>query len=210
MTSTPNLISTRLSLHAVAELLLAGPQYDASGTLRLKAAPGGFATIAEPELAVVGAALMAGSKEVLLDGRTIGEVARDVGVTPRPLGDIQKDHTDLGPDSVLTVDGLAAAEIAGALHVGAAALAAYAPSADAVLWPEHFDVGIAVDEVNYGVSPGDGYVEVPYAYVGPWDREGLDDPFWNAPFGAAAPLSELGDEAAVVAYFERGRDLLSG
>jgi hypothetical protein len=24
-----------------------------------------------------------------------------------------------------------------------------------VLWPEHFDVGITVDEVNYGVSPGD-------------------------------------------------------
>jgi hypothetical protein len=210
MTSTPKLISTRLSLHAVAELLLAGPQYDASGTLRLKAAPGGFATIAEPELAVVGAALMAGSKEVLLDGRTIGEVAQDVGVTPRPLGDIQKDHTDLGPADVLSVDPVAATEIAEALRIGAAALAAYAPSTDAVLWPEHFDVGISVDEVNYGVSPGDGYVEVPYAYVGPWDRDGLDDPFWNAPFGAAAPLTELGDEAGVAAYFERGRALLSG
>jgi hypothetical protein len=205
-----NLAPTRLSLHAVAELLLAGPQYDASGTLRLKAAPGGFATIAEPELAVVGAALTAGSKEVLLDGRTIGEVAQDVGVTPRPLGDVQKDHTDLGPGSVLTVDGVAAAQIAEALRIGAAALAAYAPSADAVLWPEHFDVGISVDEVNYGVSPGDGYVEVPYAYVGPWSRDGLDDPFWNAPFGAAAPLAELGDEAGVVAYFERGRALLNG
>lgn len=203
-----NLAPTRLSLHAVAELLLAGPQYDASGTLRLKAAPGGFATIAEPELAVVGAALTAGSTEVLLDGRTIGEVAHDVGVAPRPLGDVQKDHTDLGPDSVLTVDEAAAAEIAEALRIGAAALAAYAPSTDAVLWPEHFDVGISVDEVNYGVSPGDGYVEVPYAYVGPWSRDGLDDLFWNAPFGAAAPLTELGDEAGVAAYFERGCALL--
>jgi hypothetical protein len=204
----PNLARTRLSLHAVAELLLAGPQYDASGTLRLRVAPGGFATIAQPDLSVVGAALVAGSTEVLLDGRSIGEVAQDVGVAPRPLGDIQKDHTDLGPDDLLSVDPVAAGEIAEALRIGAAALAAYAPSTEAVLWPEHFDVGISVDEINYGVSPGDGYVEVPYAYVGPWNREGLDDPFWNAPFGGAAPLTELGDEAGVAAYFERGRALL--
>ena len=37
-----------------------------------------------------------------------------------------------------------------------------------VLWPEHFDLAIDVDEVNYGVSPGDGYHGAPYAYVGPW------------------------------------------
>ncbi|MBJ7357215.1 hypothetical protein [Nocardioides sp.] len=208
MTPETALVRTRLSLHAVAELLLAGPQYDASGTLRLRVSPGGFATIAEPELAVVGAALLAGSKEILLDGRSIGEVAQDAGVTPRPLGDIQKDHTDLGPGDLLSVDARSAGEIAEALRIGAAALAAYSPATDAVLWPEHFDVGISVDEVNYGVSPGDGYVEVPYAYVGPWDRDGLDGPFWNAPFGAAAPLTELGDETGVAAYFERGRDLL--
>lgn len=199
---------TRLSLHAVAELLLAGPQYDASGTLRLRVVPGGFGTIAEPQLSVVGVALIAGSKEVLLDGRTIDEIAQDIAVTPRPLADIQKDHTDLRPDDVLTVDPVGATQIAEAFRIGAAALAAYAPSSEAVLWPEHFDVGITVDEVNYGVSPGDTYVEVPYAYVGPWNLDGLDDPFWNAPFGAAAPLSELGDEAGVAAYFERGRDLL--
>lgn len=203
-----NLARTRLSLHAVAELLLAGPQYDASGTIRLRVVPGGFGTTTEPKLSVVGVALVAGPKEVLLDGRTIGEVAQDVGVTPRPLGDVQKDHTDLGPDDVLTVDTVGATKVAEALRIGAAALAAYAPSTEAVLWPEHFDVGISVDEVNYGVSPGDGYVAEPYAYVGPWDRDGLDDPFWNAPFGAAALLSELGDEAGVAAYFERGRSLL--
>jgi hypothetical protein len=201
-------VETRLSLHAVAELLLAGPQYDASGTIRLRVVPGGFGTITEPQLSVVGVALLTGSKEVLLDGRTIGEVAQDVGVTPRPLGDVQQDHTDLGPDDVLTVDAVGATEVAEALRIGAAALAAYAPTSEAVLWPEHFDVGITVDEVNYGVSPGDDYSAEPYAYVGPWNREGLDDPFWNAPFGAAAPLSELGDEAGVAAYFERGRALL--
>ena len=135
-------------------------------------------------------------------------MAQDVGVTPRPLGDVQKDHTELGPDSLLSVDQTGAMRIAAALGIGAAALAAYAPSVEAVLWPEHFDIGITLDEVNYGVSPGDGYLDVPYAYVGPWNRDGLDDPFWNAPFGAAAPLTELGDEAGVAAYFARGRDLL--
>ena len=95
-----------------------------------------------------------------------------------------------------------------ALRIGQAALAAYALSVEPVLWPEHFDIGITVDEVNYGVCPGDGHLGVPYAYDGPWSREGLDDPFWNAPFGAATPLTELGDETGVAAYFDRGRTLL--
>ena len=45
--------------------------------------------------------------------------------------------------------------------------------------------GIGVDEVNYGMSPGDGFHAAPYAYVGPWTpREGA---FWNVPFGALRP-----------------------
>lgn len=205
-----NAVPTRLSLHAVAELLLAGPQYDASGTLRLRVTPSGFATVADPQLAVVGVALTAGATEVLLDGRTLGEVAQDVGVTPRPLSDVQTDHTDLGPDSVLTVDPVAAAHLAEALRVGAEALAAFAPSAEAVLWPEHFDVAVAVDEVTYGVSPGDHFIEQPYVYVSPFTKEGLDDPFFNQPFGAATPLADVGGVEDVAAYFARGRTLLNG
>jgi hypothetical protein len=74
-----------------------------------------------------------------------------------------------------------------------------------VLWPEHFDVSITVDEVNYGVSPGDGYLGEPYAYVGPYTpRSGA---FWNAPFGAARPLATLGELEAVVEFFTEGRTL---
>jgi len=204
-----DLTPTRLSLHAVAELLLAGPQYAASGTIRLQVTSGGFGTVQEPELSVVGGAVHAGATEVLLDGRTIGDVAADIGVTPRPLADLQTDHTDLGADSVLTVDATAAAVLAEALQVGAAALAAYAPTAEAVLWPEHFDVAVAVDEVTYGVSPGDHFLEVPYVYVSPFEKTGLDDPFFNQPFGAATPLSEVGGPDEVAAYFERGRALLA-
>jgi hypothetical protein len=58
-----------------------------------------------------------------------------------------------------------------------------------VLWPEHFDVAVTLDEVNYGVSLGDGYLPEPYAYVGPWQPRTGE--FWNAPFGAAKPLTGM-------------------
>ena len=91
----------------------------------------------------------------------------------------------------------------GALAVGDAALRLFAPDETPVLWPEHFDVGISLDEVNYGVSTGDSAVPEPYAYVGPWKpREG---DFWNVSFGAARPLSALGDATAVAAFFAEGR-----
>jgi len=59
------------------------------------------------------------------------------------------------------------------------------PAQVPVLWPEHFDIGITVAEVNYGVSPGDASIGEPYAYVGPWHVP--DGAFWNQPFGAARP-----------------------
>jgi hypothetical protein len=74
-----------------------------------------------------------------------------------------------------------------------------------VLWPEHFDVAITVDDVTYGVSPGDAHSAVPYAYVGP-SRPATGD-FWNAPFGASRPLAELGDGAEVTAFFREGARL---
>jgi hypothetical protein len=101
--------------------------------------------------------------------------------------------------------------LADAWWTGDEALAAFAPSAERVLWPEHFDVAIAVDEVTYGVSPGDHFIGVPYAYVSPWQRDGRTGEFWNQPFGAAVPLSDLGDPGdagGVAAFFARGRELL--
>jgi len=57
---------------------------------------------------------------------------------------------------------------------GDRALRRFAPSEEPILWPEHFDLGIAADEINYGMSPGDVGHPLPYAYVGPWTpRRGL-------------------------------------
>ena len=65
-------------------------------------------------------------------------------------------------------------------------------------------VAVTVDEVNYGVSPGDPDHDLPYAYVGPWRaRRGA---FWNEPFGASRRLADLGDAAAVAGFLRAGRE----
>jgi hypothetical protein len=109
------------------------------------------------------------------------------------------------PDEVVSFDDGCLATVLRAFEVGEAALSAFAPEAPRVLWPEHFDVAITIDRVNYGVSPGDGHIGEPYAYVGPHEwRAGR---FWNMSFGAARSLAELGDPAAVTQFFHTGQKL---
>src|SRR5450756_255660 len=181
------LAATRRGLHGVAELVLAGPQYRAIGKLRLRVVPGGFATIGIPELRADGA-------------RVVG-----AGVTAgRPEG-VYGDGSGVSPDEVLAIDPDQAAVIMGALTLGHDALVAFAPGESPVLWPEHFDVAIRVDDINFGVSPGDGFIEEPYAYVGV-SKVPRGGEFWNAPFGAALPLRELPEVTAVTAFFAEGRE----
>ena len=52
-----DLVGTRLSLHALAELLVAGPQFAASESIELAPFPGGFGTVAPPDVRVLGARL---------------------------------------------------------------------------------------------------------------------------------------------------------
>jgi hypothetical protein len=198
-----DLTATRRSWHGVAELVLAGPQYRRSGTIRLRAAPGGFATTREPALAVVGGDLVAGETRVGIDGQTPRRLAEAVGADVGPPGLVYHDGSGIDADAPLRVDEAAAAVLARALTAGDTALRRFAPDQTPVLWPEHFDLGVAVDEVNYGVSSGDRYLDEPYAYVGPWTtRTGA---FWNAPFGAARPLGDPPDVDAIVAFFTDGR-----
>ncbi|HSS67272.1 MAG TPA: hypothetical protein VLK34_01890 [Nocardioidaceae bacterium] len=192
---------TRRSLHGLAELLLAGPQYAQSEDIRLRATAGGLGTVAAPDVRIDGVELVVGNARHRLDG-TVGEIAERVGLVPRELSDVYSDTAGVDVDDVVSLDADAVAEIAGAFASGDAALRAFAPTEEPVLWPEHFDIGISVDEVNYGVSPGDAHVAEPYAYVGPWSpRSGS---FWNMSFGAVRPMSELADAAAVEAFFRDG------
>jgi hypothetical protein len=196
--------TTRLSLHVVAELLLGGPQYEQSKTIHLRVTPGGFGTVAAPDVRVQGESVVVDGRAIPLSGRTVAEVAADAGLTARSLDDVYSGGSGLTEDHTLTVDAACAAELAEGFRVGDEALAEFAPDAQRVLWPEHFDVGITVDRVNYGVSPGDANIGVPYAYVGPWTTTDLTGPFWNASFGAARPLSEVGD---LVGFFTEGKRL---
>jgi hypothetical protein len=102
--------------------------------------------------------------------------------------------------------------------IDAAGAAAAGPPSTTQLWPEHFDAGAAVpfgpdadDRTNLGASPGDGFHDEPYLYVGPWGSDRPGDPsFWNAPFGAALGRADVGSLDDAVAFFERGLSLLRG
>ena len=129
-------------------------------------------------------------------------LADAVGVAPRAPGNYP-DGCGVDADEELTFDLEALAALEEWFGRGEAALRAFAPGVEPVLWPEHFDLGYTIDEVNYGVSPGDEGLPSPYAYVGPWTpRRGA---FWNAPFGASRTAAELPDVDAVVAFFREGR-----
>ena len=138
---------------------------------------------------------------------TCRALADAAGLTARAPS-VYGDGSGVDPDEELTFDTDALAVLLGWFKRGDAALRAFAPDAERVLWPEHFDVGYALDEVNYGVSPGDDGHGAPYAYVGPWtQRAGA---FWNASFGAARPAADLPVVDAVVAFFEDGRAAAAG
>jgi hypothetical protein len=199
--SSQTLERTRLALHGVAELVLAGPQYAASSTIRLRVTPGGFGTVAAPDLRVDHLELVTATSRLPLGG-TFAGLARAADVEARSLRDVYAGGPDVHPDDPVVLDPADVRTVLDAFATGDIALRTFAPDVQAVLWPEHFDLAISRDEVNYGVSPGDGHLAEPYAYVGPWTpRVGA---FWNTDFGAARPLSDLGDAEAVVAFFEAG------
>jgi hypothetical protein len=197
---------TRRSLHGVAELILAGPQYRATGRLRLGVVPGGFATTLMPRLRVDGSGVSAPEGvTAVIGGRTPRDLGAELGVAAgRPEG-AYEGGSGVDPGETLAVDPDQAAVILGALALGHDALLAFAAGESPVLWPEHFDVAIRVHDMNFGVSPGDGYIEEPYAYVGV-SSPPAGDKFWNAPFGAAVPLRGLPDAPAVTGFFAECRE----
>ena len=202
------LVGTTHSLHAVAELLLAGPQYAQNHTIRLQAGAGGFSTVGGfaafggASVRVEGTDLVIGDRRYPLQG-TYAELAAAAGITLAPLTEVYRDGSGALADETIEVDAGAAALVADAFAAGDTALREFAPELTPVLWPEHFDLSIAQDDVNFGVSPGDGLIPQPYAYVGPFaPRTGE---FWNQPFGAAEVLSRLPGEA-LVDYFRSGRE----
>ncbi len=197
--------ATRRQLRGVAESLIAGPQYRATGTIRLAVRPDGFAGVAIP-LSVHGAQLVLPNDAVALAG-PLSAIAEIAGVDAGPPEGLYDIVDALPPDAHLEIDTAAAEWIHRSHYAGGHAIKNVLPEQHPVLWPEHFDVAATEDQVNYGVSAGDDYHPMPYAYVGPWTTQ--TGAFWNAPFGALLPLDPGHDVDALTSgiadFFERGR-----
>lgn len=194
-------------LRGIAENLIAGPQYRATGTVRLAVRPAGFSGTTLP-VEVQGADLVWPDGRVALTG-TVAELAHTVGLSAGPPEGSYEIVDPLRLDVPLDIDPDVADGVYRSLYAGGQALVEFTPDQHPVLWPEHFDVAVTADEVNYGVSPGDGFHAGPYAYVGPWALPEGGGEFWNASFGAFAPLDVAMPEpdlvARIVEFFEQGR-----
>jgi hypothetical protein len=213
LTTSAVLAETRQSWHRVAEHVLAAGQFAAAGTIRLRSYPGGFATAVGVDgrhLAVVGDQLvvLAGHSVRSRPLTTLRRAADFAGVALGLRGSYEP-ATTADPDLPLRVDATASRRLADWYALGDAALRGLAGAlgqpAEPVLWPEHFDLGIALDAVNYGASPGDDARPEPYLYVGPHEGAPSADAFWNAPFGAALGADRISTTDDAVAFFSEGR-----
>jgi hypothetical protein len=136
---------------------------------------------------------------------------------------VGQDLPPFAPDADLRVDAGASTALGAWYAFGNGALERLTDAAtagdeavavtEAQLWPEHFDLAVTAElaggqKVNVGFSPGDAYSTEPYLYVGPHDTAALDEPFWNAPFGAVLEYEELRRQAdpaaAADAFIARG------
>jgi hypothetical protein len=204
-------VATRRQLRGVAEGLIAGPQYRAAGTIKLAVRPDGFVGVELP-LAVHGVEFCWQDGSAPLTG-TPADLAAAADVAFGPPDGVYEIVDPLLPNALLDVDPGAAGLLHRSLYAGGYALKQVLQEQHPVLWPEHFDVAVTENEVNYGVSAGDDFHPLPYAYVGPWTpRTGA---FWNAPFGAIRPLDSGHDvdELAVdiAAFLNEGmRELDAG
>jgi hypothetical protein len=205
------LVGTRLALHAVAEHVLAAALHSWNGRIGLRATAGGFGT---PVVAVAGV-----DRRVRIEGTAlVVEAGGDVERAPlttlaaaaalagvalgAPVG-LYEIATPCDPDAPLAVDPAAAAGLAGWFALVDEALGRFAPAEVAQLWPEHLDVAVTVDEVNYGGSPGDDAHPDPYLYVGPWAVPAGE--LWNEPWGVSWPADAVPTVEAAVALLHEGR-----
>jgi hypothetical protein len=211
------LVATRSALHGVAEHVLAAALHGWNGRIGLRVTPGGFGT---PAVAVGGVV-----RRVRVDGTdlvvevdevvqrapltTIGAAAALVGIAPGAPTGLYEIATPCAPDAPLEVDPDAGATLAAWFALVDEALrrfgAELAPGDPPVvqLWPEHFDIALTHDEVNYGGSPGDADHPEPYLYIGPWAVP--EGPIWNEPWGRSVPAAEVPTVEAAVAALREGR-----
>ncbi len=206
-TTTATLVATRRQLHGIAECLFAGPEYQATREIALRVTPGGFGTTAGPELRLDGLELVAGERRVPAAG-SFRDLADRLGVEFGAPAIDYRDGSGAQPDDVVDLEPAAVWIIVDWYALSDAALRVLDPGQQPILWPEHFDVAILLDNRSYGSSPGDAFHPRPYAYVSAHDHDG--GPFWNAPFGALRDAEDFSATEDLVAFWREGRALLRG
>jgi len=198
----PSFAATREALRAVACYVVGPWRRVRTGRIGLRPFEGGFATPPVDDgarLGVVGAELVRvpGDRHRLTTLAAAADWA-GVGLTGDP--GVGHDLPPLEPHAALRVDVTASQALGRWYAFGQDVLDALPRDGitvgEAQLWPEHFDLALVAEApgrgvVNVGCSPGDGYLDQPYVYVGPHDRSGLDGDYWNAPFGAVLSHTEL-------------------
>ena len=231
-----HLTAARSELHRIAAHVVARARHQATGRFSLRVTAGGFGT---PDLdgggrreRVSGASLVvesdvAGAASAIarpIAGSSLRELAELAGVDLDAELSVGHDTPALGDiDRPIVLAPGAATALARALGRAAAVLdlvvtewsgrPGRSPATLPRLWPEHFDVAVEVpaaqSRVNVGGSPGDGFCDEPYWYVGPWDalRPG-GGAYWNAPFGALATFAALPDDRDALAFLLEGVERL--
>jgi hypothetical protein len=219
--------------------VLARARHAETGRLDLVPTPGGFGTPAfGPNHTVVrvsGALLVvertlaegATTHSMVLDGSSLAEVAEFIGLTLEPGFSVGHDTPRFDPMEALRIDASATVAI-GVWFAFASGLidvvTTLRPDSDTDrlrLWPEHFDLGLAIDaspiaRVNIGASPGDDEIDEPYLYLAPWGEgrpDGVPDGYWNASFGAAFTYGDVvgapDATTAALRFWRAGLDALS-
>jgi hypothetical protein len=200
------LVTTRRRLHGIGECLMAGPQRRAGGRFTLRVTPGGFATTGEPALRLDGTELVVGESRRVSVAGTFAEMADALGVDFGAPPDPYPDGSGAFPADDVTLDPASARLIQSWYLVADAALRVMAPRETPILWPEHFDVAILLDDTSYGASPGDTFHAMPYAYVS--SSQHGDSDFWNAPFGAIRSHQRIHGIGDLVSFWRAGQALL--
>ena len=207
------LAATRRRLHGIGECLMAGPQRRAGGRITLRVTPGGFATTGSPALRLEGTDLIVDESRRVPVAGTFARMAEALAVEFGAPPDGYPDGSQASPDDDITLDSRSAGLIQDWYLRADAALRVMAPRQTPILWPEHFDVAILLDDVSYGASPGDGFHALPYAYVSRGEVAGSDSSdgsgFWNAPFGAVRSHQQMRSVGDLVAFWKAARELLA-
>lgn len=210
--TAPDLVTTRLALHALAERVISPVRQRATGgRIALQARPGGFGTQDLPTGGWTG-----------VFGTEVVEVARNGATRRTPITSLRGAAEFVGdpaadalPDEQLQLDRSSARRLAATFDGATWALERLRDAAGEEeepsgidLWPEHFDIAITVGEerlgrrATYGVSPGDEHHPEPYAYVTPWTPDPAGSG-WNATAFSGAEARYTGAAQALAFFLER-------